>query len=167
MNYPELTTEFLLPFGYQHEPCPKFCGKVEDKKIVYKALIEEIHTDIQCEWRNLKCYCKETPKIRLSTTARNLHKVFLTCDGSAGSRCKYFQWIHTPLYPLPSDPMPDWLRTTNQDRSNPSLKKIESGCSKQSKMSSSGKSGNPTKPGSISLQNLPNNKSSSDRPTKV
>ena len=116
MNYPELTTEFLLPFGYQHEPCPKFCGKVEDKKIVYKALIEEIHTDIQCEWRNLKCYCKETPKIRLSTTARNLHKVFLTCDGSAGSRCKYFQWIHTPLYPLPSDPMPDWLRKTYKPR---------------------------------------------------
>ena len=116
MNYPELTTEFLLPFGYQHEPCPKFCGKVEDKKIVYKALIEEIHTDIQCEWRNLKCYCKETPKIRLSTTARNLHKVFLTCDGSAGSRCKYFQWIHTPLYPLPSDPMPDWLRETYKPR---------------------------------------------------
>ena len=116
MNYPELTTEFLLPFGYQHEPCPKFCGKVEDKKIVYKALIEEIHTDIQCEWRNLKCYCKETPKIRLSTTARNLHKVFLTCDGSAGSRCKYFQWIHTTLYPLPSDPMPDWLRKTYKPR---------------------------------------------------
>lgn len=41
MNYPKLTTEFLLPFGYQHEPCPKFCGKVEDKKIVYKASIEE------------------------------------------------------------------------------------------------------------------------------
>lgn len=41
MNYPKLTTEFLLPFGYQHGPCPKFCGKVEDKKIVYKASIEE------------------------------------------------------------------------------------------------------------------------------
>ena len=116
MNYPKLTTEFLLPFGYQHEPCPKFCGKVEDKKIVYKASIEEIHPDIQREWRNLKCYCKETPKIRLSKTARNLHKVFLTCDGYAGSLCKYFQWIHTPLYPLPSDPMPDWLRKTYKPR---------------------------------------------------
>ena len=37
---------------------------------------------------------------------------FLTCGAAAttGSRCKYFQWIHPPLYPLPSDPMPDWLR---------------------------------------------------------
>ena len=53
---------------------------------------------------------------RLSKTARNLHKVFLTCDGYAGSLCKYFQWIHTPLYPLPSDPMPDWLRKTYKPR---------------------------------------------------
>ena len=23
--------------------------------------------------------------------------------------CRYFQWVHTPLYPLPSDPTPEWL----------------------------------------------------------
>lgn len=52
------------------------------------------------------------PKIRLSKTAKNLNKVFLTCGAAATtvSRWKYFQWIHTPLHPLPYDPMPNWLR---------------------------------------------------------
>lgn len=55
--------------------------------------------------------------MRLSKTARNLNKVFLTC-GVPHNReeqrpkappCKYFPWIHTALYPLPSDPVLEWL----------------------------------------------------------
>ena len=41
-----------------------------------------------------------------------VREVFLTCGASAvaGSRCKFFQWIHTPLYPPPSNPVPEWRK---------------------------------------------------------
>jgi len=77
-----------------------------------EVLQQEIHPEVRSKWGHLQCYCQKMPKIRLSKTAKNLNKVFLTCGAAAttGSRCKYFQWIHTPLYPLPSDPTPDWLQ---------------------------------------------------------
>ena len=81
------------------------------------VLQQEIHPEVHAKWGNLMCHCQKLPKMRLSKTAKNLNKVFLTCGGSAqDARCKYFQSIHTPLYPLPSDPMPDWLRKTYRPR---------------------------------------------------
>ena len=39
----------------------------------------------------MKCHCQLISKIRLSKTAKNLNKVFLTCGGSAiESRCRVF-----------------------------------------------------------------------------
>ena len=108
-----LTTEFLLVFGDQEKPCPSYYGKEEDKKKFKMVLQQEIHFEVRAKWGNLTCHCQKLAKMRLSKTAKNLNKVFLACGGSAqDARCKYFQWIHTPLYPLPSDPMPDWLRKT-------------------------------------------------------
>ena len=48
----------------------------------------------------MKCHCSRIPILHLSKTARNLNKVFLTCGtpALAETRCKYFQWIHTPLF---------------------------------------------------------------------
>ncbi|CAH3112524.1 unnamed protein product, partial [Porites lobata] len=112
-----LTTEFLLGVGNQEKPCPSYYGKDEDKKKVKMVLQQEIHPEVHAKWGNLMCHCQRIPKIRLSKTAKNLNKVFLTCGGSTqNARCKFFQWIHTPLYPLPSDPMPDWLRKTYKPR---------------------------------------------------
>ena len=112
-----LTTEFLLGVGNQEKPCPSYYGKDEDKKKVKMVLQQEIHPEVHAKWGNLMCHCQRIPKIRLSKTAKNLNKVFLTCGGSTqDARCKFFQWIHTPLYPLPSDPMPDWLRKTYKPR---------------------------------------------------
>ena len=93
-----LTTTFLLLEG--NISCPRFYGKVEDKKKVYHALKETIHQEVHAKWGQLKCHCSLIPKMRLSKTARNLNKVFLTCGASAtaDSRCRYFQWIHTPLF---------------------------------------------------------------------
>ena len=97
-----LNTQFLLMEG--NNPCPRFYGKVEDKKKVY------IHPEVHAKWGHLKCHCSFIPKMRMRKmrkTARNLNKVFLTfCAPAypAESRCKFFQWIHTLLYPLPSDP---------------------------------------------------------------
>ena len=96
-----LTTKFLLVFGEQSNACPRFYGKVKDKKKVYDhALKDNIHPEVHAKWGHLKCHCSLIPKMRLSKTARNLNKVFLTCGASATSesRCKYFPWIHTPLF---------------------------------------------------------------------
>ena len=93
-----LTTQFLLIEG--NKPCPRFYGNVEDKKKFYHALKETIHQEVHAKRGQLKYHCSLIPKMRLSKTARNLNKVFLTCGASAtaDSRCKYFQWIHTPLF---------------------------------------------------------------------
>ena len=94
-----LTTEFLLVFGDQEKPCPSYYGKDEDKKKVKMVLQQEIHPEVHAKWGNLMCHCQRIPKIRLSKTAKNLNKVFLTCGGSTqDARCKFFQWIHTPLF---------------------------------------------------------------------
>lgn len=116
-----LTTEFLLVFGDQEKPCPSFYGKEEDKEKVCNILKEEIHPEVRSKWGQLKCHCQMIPKIRLIKTAKNLNKVFLTCGASAasGSRCKFFQWTHTPMYPPPSDPIPDWLQTLRAYKPRP------------------------------------------------
>lgn len=93
-----LTTQFLLIEG--NHLCPRFYGKVEDKKKVYYALKETIHPQVHDHWGQLKCHCSQIPIIRLSKTARNLTKFFLTCEAPATAtvRCKYFQWVHTALF---------------------------------------------------------------------
>ena len=80
-----LTTEFLLPAFEGNNLCPRFYGKVEDKKKVYHALKEDMHAEVQTKWEELKCHCSRIPIIRLSKTARNLNKVFLTCGTPAAN----------------------------------------------------------------------------------
>ena len=112
-----LTTEFLLVFADQEKPCPSFYGKEEDKKKVKEVLQQEIHPEVHAKWGDMKCHCQLIPKIRLSKTAKNLNKVFFTRGGSAiESRCRFFQWIHTPMYPMPGDPTRDWLRKKQTDK---------------------------------------------------
>ena len=80
--------------------CPRFYGKQLDKLKVYEALKKDIHPEVKTQWGDLRCHCSRIPILRLSKTARNLNKVFLTCGtpASAETRCKYFQWIHTSLF---------------------------------------------------------------------
>ena len=112
-----LTTEFLLMKDYKDNPCPRFYGKAEDKKKVYHQLKENIHPEVHAKWGPLECHCGYIRKIRLSKTARNLNQVFLTCgvpynreeQRPKAAPCQYFQWVHTGIYPLPSDPAPEWL----------------------------------------------------------
>ena len=77
----------------QNKPCPRFYGKIEDKKKVYYALKDDIDRDVHAKWGQLKCHCSFIPKMRLSKTAGNLNKVFLTCGAPAyptESHCKFF-----------------------------------------------------------------------------
>ena len=119
-----LTTEFLLVFGDQEKPCPSYYGKDEDKKKVKMVLQQEIHPEVHAKWGNLMCHCQLIPKMRLSKTAKNLNKVFLTCGGSTqDARCKFFQWIHTPLFRQKQtdkkpNPVKTWLQQAEQNIEN-------------------------------------------------
>ena len=95
-----LNTQFLLSIFDEKKLCPRFYGKELDKLKVYDALKKDMHVEVRTKWGELKCHCSRIPILRLSKTARNLNKVFLTCGtpASAATRCKYFQWIHTPLF---------------------------------------------------------------------
>ena len=95
-----LNTQFLLPCFDEKKLCPRFYGKNADKLKVYDALKKDMHAEVKSQWGELKCHCSRIPILRLSKTARNLNKVFLTCGtpASAETRCKYFQWIHTALF---------------------------------------------------------------------
>ena len=93
-------TTFLVSCFDEKKLCPRFYGKNVDKLKVYDALTKDMHAEVKSKWGELKCHCSRIPILRLSKTARNLNKVFLTCatPATAGTRCKYFQWIHTPLF---------------------------------------------------------------------
>ena len=95
-----LNTQFLLSCFEEKKLCPRFYGKNADKLKVYDALKKDMHAEVKTKWGELKCHCSRIPILRLSKTARNLNKVFLTCGtpALAETRCKYFQWIHTPLF---------------------------------------------------------------------
>ena len=95
-----LNTQFLLSCFDEKKLCPRFYGKELDKLKVYDALKKDMHVEVKSKWGDLKCHCSRIPTLRISKTARNLNKVFLTCGtpASAETRCKYFQWIHTSLF---------------------------------------------------------------------
>ena len=95
-----LNTQFLLSIFDEKKLCPRFYGKELDKLKVYDALKKDMHVEVKSKWGDLKCHCSRIPILRISKTARNLNKVFLTCGtpASAETRCKYFQWIHTALF---------------------------------------------------------------------
>ena len=62
--------------------------------------MNDMHAEVRTKRGVLRCHCSQIPILRLSKTARNLSKVFLTygTPASAETRSKYFQWIHTPLF---------------------------------------------------------------------
>ena len=95
-----LNTQFLLSIFDEKKLCPRFYGKELDKLKVYDALKKDMHAEVKTRWGELKCHCSRIPILRLSKTARNLNKVFLTfgTPASAATRCRYFQWIRTPLF---------------------------------------------------------------------
>ena len=95
-----LNTYFLLNILEGKKECPRFYGKTADKITVSEALTQDIHVEVKSKWGELRCHCDHIPVLRISKTARNLNKVFLTCGApqTATTRCKYFQWIHTELF---------------------------------------------------------------------
>ena len=112
-----LNTHFLLSPFEEKKLCPRFYGKELDKLKVYDALKKDMHVEVRTKWGELKCHCSRIPILRLSKTARNLNKVFLACGtpASAATRCKYFQWFHTPLF-IDKRPIHNLKYATNLSR---------------------------------------------------
>ena len=99
-------------------PCPRFYGKLDDKKKVYHALKDEIHPEVHAKWGHWNVIVTTFQRCdSVKHQEINLNKVFLTCgvpynrevQKPRAPPCNYFQWIHTALYPLPSDTVPEWL----------------------------------------------------------
>ena len=110
-------THFLLSCFEEKKLCPRFYGKNIDKMKVYDALTKDMHVEVKSQWGEMKCHCARIPILRLSKTARNLNKVFLVCGApaSAETRCKYFQWVHTPLF-IDNRPLHKLMYTPNLSR---------------------------------------------------
>ena len=118
-------THFLLSLTDKmngEKCCPRFYGKTLDKLKVYDALTKDIHPEVKSQWGELKCHCSRIPILRLSKTARNLNRVFLVCGTppSAGTRCKYFQWIHSALF-IDNRPLHKLMYATKQSRAESKL----------------------------------------------
>ena len=81
------------------EGCPVWCT-TETAHTVLPELIEHTHPEVRAKLTELQCKCGEVPRMKLSRSDKNFHKVFLTCGQNPYQvqPCGYFQWMHAPLW---------------------------------------------------------------------
>ena len=99
-SQPLHTTFVLPPNAGKKFSCPVYFGNADQKHLVMKILCNEIHPKIQKQWGSFACHDGLVPKLKLSQTAKNPNKVFLSCPKEREARCNYFQWIHEAPKPL-------------------------------------------------------------------
>ena len=97
------------------DQCPVWCTS-ETVAIVLPELIENTHPEVRAKLTEIKCKCSEVPRMKLSRSEKNKHKVFLTCGRNPRQKevCGYFQWMHAPLWKpkRPLQPTLDkWVKT--------------------------------------------------------
>ena len=97
------------------DQCPVWCTS-ETVSIVLPELIENTHPEVRAKLTEIKCKCSEVPRMKLSRSEKNKHKVFLTCGRNPRQNevCGYFQWMHEPLWKpkRPLQPTLDkWVKT--------------------------------------------------------
>ena len=97
------------------DQCPVWCTS-ETASIVLPELIENAHPEVRAKLTEIKCKCSEVPRMKLSRSEKNKHKVFLTCGRNPRQNevCGYFQWMHAPLWKpkRPLQPTLDkWVNT--------------------------------------------------------
>ena len=64
---------------------------------MYDALTKDIHPEVKSEWGDLKSHCTRIPILRISKTARNLNKVFLTRGTPASAETIFSGFTHPCL----------------------------------------------------------------------
>ena len=95
------------------DQCPVWCTS-ETAPIVLSELSENTHPEVRAKLTEIKCKCNEVPRMRLSRTDKNKHRVFLTCGQNPFQiePCGYFQWMHAPLWKPKRPLQPDkWVKT--------------------------------------------------------
>ena len=95
-------TEFgKLRFKCPQEGCPVYLFEDTRERMI-EILKEETHPQVRARVQRgeLKCKCGFVPKMKLSRTAKNYHKVFFSCGSFLLGKepCGYFQWLHGPLW---------------------------------------------------------------------
>ena len=93
------------------DQCPVWCTS-ETVSIVLPELIENTHPEVRAKLTEIKCKCSEVPRMKLSRSEKNKHKVFLTCGRNPRQNevCGYFQWMHAPLW-KPKPTLDKWVKT--------------------------------------------------------
>ena len=95
-------TEFgSLRFKCPQEGCPVYLFE-DTREMMIEILNKETHPQVRARVQRgeLKCPCGLVPKMKLSRTAKNYHKVFFSCGSFLLGQepCGYFQWLHGPLW---------------------------------------------------------------------
>ena len=114
------------------DQCPVWCTS-DTVSIVLPELIENTHPEVRAKLTEIKCKCSEVPRMKLSRSEKNKHKVFLTCGRNPRQNevCGYFQWMHAPLWKpkRPLQPTLDkWVKTPVGEYFAPDQKKKPFAC---------------------------------------
>ena len=90
-----------LRFKCPQEGCPVYLFE-DTREVMMEKLKEDTHPQVHARVKHgeLKCKCGFVPKMKLSRTAKNYHKVFFSCGSFIPGEepCGYFQWLHGPLW---------------------------------------------------------------------
>ena len=90
-----------LRFKCPQEKCPVYLFE-DTREVMMEKLKEDTHPQVHARVKHgeLKCRCGFVPKMKLSRTAKNYNKVFVSCGSFVPGRepCGYFQWLHGPLW---------------------------------------------------------------------
>ena len=79
------------------EGCPVWCT-TETAHILLPELTQHTHPEVRAKITELRCKCDYVPRMKISRTDRNFHRIFLSCGQHLAPPCGYFQWMHAPLW---------------------------------------------------------------------
>ena len=79
------------------EGCPVWCTTAT-AHVVLPELSEHTHPEVRAKITKLRCKCGSVPRMRISRTDQNFHRIFLGCGQHQATPCGYFQWMHAPFW---------------------------------------------------------------------
>ena len=114
-----------LRFKCPQPGCPVYLFE-DTREVMMEKLKEDTHPQVHARLKHgeLKCKCGFVPKMKLSRTAKNYHKVFFSCGSflTHAKPCGYFQWLHGPLWCPREQAQPTLRRWVKESPPVPLLK---------------------------------------------
>ena len=78
--------------------CPEeqcaFSCPLEKYQLMERLFLEQGHCEVRTYWESLLCFCQKPVRLRLSQTAKNPQRMFLSCRKRD---CDFFHWLDSPL----------------------------------------------------------------------